>query len=62
MTAAAEHIIEDFEALPEPEKREVLAKILQIASQMDYGPITDEELLASADEIFVMFDGEEEAG
>jgi hypothetical protein len=61
MTAAAEHIIEGFEALPDPERRQVLAKILQIASQMDYGPITDEELLASADEIFVMLDREEEA-
>jgi hypothetical protein len=62
MTAAAEHIVEDFEALPDLERRQVLAKILQIASQMDYGPITDEELLASADKIFVTFDREEEAG
>jgi hypothetical protein len=62
MTAAAEHIVEDFEALPDPERRQVLAQILKIASQMDYGPITDEELLASADEVFVMFDREEEAG
>lgn len=60
MTAAAEHIIEDFEALPEPEKREVLVKLLQIASHLDYGPISDEELLASADEVFVAFDREEE--
>lgn len=56
MTAAAAHIIEDFEALPEPEKREVLAKLLRIASHLDYGPISEEELLASADEIFVAFD------
>jgi hypothetical protein len=62
MTAAAEHFIQDFEALPEPEKQEVLAKLLRIASQMDYGPITDEELLASADKIFVALDREEEAG
>jgi predicted HAD superfamily phosphohydrolase len=60
MTAAAEHFIEDFEALPEPEKREVLAKLLQIASYMDYGPISEEELLASADEIFVALDREEQ--
>ncbi len=59
MTAAAEHLIEDFEALPEPERREVLAKLLQIASHMDYGPISEEELLASADELFVAFDREE---
>ena len=61
MTAMAEHIIEDFEALPEPEKREVLAKLLKIASHWDYGPISEEELLVSADEVFVMFDREEES-
>ena len=60
MTAAAEHVIEDFEALPELERREVLAKLLQIASHMDYGPISEEELLASADELFVALDREEQ--
>jgi predicted HAD superfamily phosphohydrolase len=62
MTAAAEHVIEDFEALPEPERRQVLAKLLQIASHMDYGPISEEELLASADELFVALDREEQPG
>jgi hypothetical protein len=61
MTAGAAHIIEDFEALPEPEKRKVLAKLLQIASHLDYGPISEEELLVSADEVFVMFDRDEES-
>lgn len=60
MTAAAEHVIEDFEALPELERREVLAKLLQIAGHMDYGPISEEELLASADELFVALDREEQ--
>lgn len=59
MTAASAHIIEDFEALPEPEKREVLAKLLQLASHMDYGPISEAEMLASADQIFVAYDREE---
>jgi hypothetical protein len=59
MTAAAEHIIEDFEALPEPEKRDVLAKLLRIAADLDYGPITDEELASATDALFVMYDAEE---
>jgi len=59
MTAAAAHIIEDFEALPEPEKREVLARLLRIASHLDYGPISEEELLVSADELFLAYDREE---
>ena len=61
MTAASVHIIEDFEALPDPEKREVLARLLQIASRLDYGPLTDEELVASADRVFVGYDGEEQS-
>lgn len=60
MTAAVAHIIEDFEALPETEKREVLAKLLQIASQ-EYGPISDEELISATDALFVAYDAEERA-
>jgi len=60
MTAAAAHIIEDFEALPEPEKREVLAKLLQIASHLDYGAISDEELVSTTDALFVAYDAEEQ--
>jgi hypothetical protein len=42
-------------------KREVLAKLLQIASNMDHGAISDEEILASADELFVAYDREEQS-
>lgn len=59
MTAAAEHFIEDFEALPEPEKRDVLAKLLRIAAHLDYGPISEEELVAATDALFVAYDAEE---
>lgn len=59
MTATAEHIIEDFEALPDPEKWTVLAKLLGIAKRVDYGPISDEEMLTLADELFTSLDREE---
>ena len=59
MTAAVAHIIEDFEGLPEPEKREVLAKLLQIAGHMEYGAISDEELVSATDALFVAYDAEE---
>jgi len=61
MTVTAGHIIEDFKALPDLERREVLAKLLQIAGHMKYGPISEEELLASADELFVALDREEQS-
>ena len=61
MTAAAQHFIDDFEALPEPEKREVLARLLHIASHLDYGPISDEELESATDAVFVSLDAEEQS-
>lgn len=56
MPAAGKHIVEDFEALSDPEKREVLANLLRIASQIDYPEISEEELLASADAVFRYYD------
>jgi hypothetical protein len=60
MTADAKHLIEEFEALPDATKQEVLAELLRIANDIDYGDITDEELRHAADKIFVMMDEEEE--
>jgi hypothetical protein len=56
MTADAKHVIEEFEALPDATKQEVLAELLRIA---DYGDVTDDELRHAADKIFVMMDEEE---
>ena len=60
MTAEAKHLIEEFEALPDATKQEVLVQLLRIANDIDYGDITDEELRYAADKIFVMMDEEEE--
>ena len=35
MTTQADHIIEDFGALPDQEKREVLAQLIRIARHID---------------------------
>lgn len=59
MTAEAEHVIEDFEALPEDAKREVLAAIIRMSRDLDYPPISDSELVSAADQLFAQYDRRE---
>lgn len=59
MTAEAKHIIEDFESLPDQEKREVLTELVRISRQIDYPAASDNELIAAADEVFLEYDRRE---
>ena len=59
MTADAKHFIEDFGALPDPAKREVLAELLRMSRFMDYPHVGDDELLSAADEVFLEYDRRE---
>lgn len=59
MTAEAKHLIEEFGALPEPSKREVLAELLRISRNLDYPEIADDELTAAANEVFSSHDDRE---
>lgn len=60
MTADARHIIDDFEALPDPAKREVLAELIRLSRHLDYPAIGDDELVTAADEVFRGYDEREE--
>ena len=59
MTADAKHIIDDFGALPDPAKREVLAELLRMSRFLDYPGLSDDELVSTADEIFLEYDRRE---
>ena len=61
MTAQAKHIIEDFEALPDQEKREVLAELIRMARHIDDPVVSDDELLSAADEVFLEYDRREQS-
>lgn len=61
MTAQGKHIIEEFEALPDAAKREVLAELIRTARFVDYPPGSDDELLSAADELFIEYDRREAA-
>ncbi|HEY6141382.1 MAG TPA: hypothetical protein VI670_26805 [Thermoanaerobaculia bacterium] len=60
MTTEAKHLIEEFEALSDAAKQEVLVEILRIANDIDYPELTDEDLTAVAAETFALYDAEED--
>jgi hypothetical protein len=59
MTAEAKHIVDDFRALPDMAKREVLAELVRISSRIDFPELSEDELLAAADDVFRAYDERE---
>jgi len=61
VTEAAAHLIEEFKALPEPEREEVLAALLAAALSRPYATPTDEALTGVAEQVFLELDGRSSA-
>ena len=59
MTAQAKHIIDEFQALPDQAKREVLAELIRTSRFIDYPQVSEDELLFAADEMFLEYDRRE---
>ena len=59
MTAEARHFVEDFRALPDTVKREVLAELVRISGRIEYPSMSDDELLAAANDVFLTYDERE---
>jgi hypothetical protein len=59
MTQPAKSILESFDQLPEDEKREVASAILQRTLRFESLPLTDEEFVAQADDLFRELDARE---
>jgi len=59
VTAEENHIIRDFEALPDTAKREVLAELIRMSRYLEYPEVSDDELVATANEIFAEYDRRE---
>ena len=59
MALSAKQIIESFEGLPESEKQRVAYEILRRSVCLDVPPLTDEELVAAAEDIFLALDASE---
>jgi hypothetical protein len=56
MTKAAQKLIHSFEVLTEQDQREVLIELLRLPIEADYQSLSDDELLYSADQIFLEYD------
>ena len=59
MTAETGHIVDDFQALPDATKREVLAELVRISGRIDYPAVSADELLAAANDVFLGYDERE---
>ncbi len=59
MKSDLKHIIDDFGALPDHEKREVLAELIRMSQHIEYPSISDEELLSAANDVFLGYDQRE---
>lgn len=59
MSADSQNILSSFDALPLVEQREIMAVLLQKASQWDNPPLTDDELARLADDVFLELDRRE---
>jgi hypothetical protein len=59
MSTSAQNLIESFDKLPESEKQEVASVILRRTINFDMPALSDEELVLSAEEIFLELDRRE---
>jgi hypothetical protein len=59
MTAQVQNILDSFDALSEAEKRELAAEIIRRSQTLDGPPLTDEQLVAAAEETFLELDRRE---
>jgi hypothetical protein len=62
MTASGKHILEDFELLPDLEKREVLSNLLKLSRGISYPEMSDEEFVGTAESVFLAYDALEDHG
>ncbi len=61
MSTDSQQVIANFEALPLVEQREVMAELLRKTVRWDTPPLTDDELVRLADEVFLEMDRREAA-
>jgi hypothetical protein len=56
MTIQAQEILHSFDLLPDGEKREVVAEILRRGLAINVPPLSDDDLVATAEELFLKLD------
>ena len=61
MTRSVQELLDRFDRLAEAEKHEAASEILQRVRRLDLDPISDDDLILSAEEMFIELDRREEA-
>ena len=59
MGTPAENLISTFDKLPDDEKREVAAVILRRTLEIEFPPLSDDQLVLSAEDTFLELDRRE---
>lgn len=59
MTTQVQNILLNFEMLPVEDQRELAAEILRRSISLESNPLSDDQLTAAADELFLRLDQEE---
>lgn len=59
MNTQTQDILSSFDALPEVAKHEVALEILRRTKEFEFPPLTDEDLVASAEAVFLKLDRRE---
>ncbi len=59
MTDAARKLLETFDSLPQPARKEVLSELLRRAALGEHGFPDDADLIDAADELFLELDHRE---
>jgi hypothetical protein len=60
MTRTVQELLDTFDRLPEPEQREAASEILRRFRRITLDPLSDDELILSAENLFLEIDQREE--
>jgi hypothetical protein len=61
MTQSVEHLLRTFDHLADAEKREAASEILRRVRGFLFHPVSDDELVLTAEELFIALDDQEAA-
>jgi hypothetical protein len=61
MTASVKELLSTFDSLTEAEKLEIVLEILKRITHLDFPPLSDENLVWNAEELFLELDKQESA-
>ncbi len=59
MTASVQELLITFDSLTEPERLEIVSEILKRVTRLDFPPLSDEDLVWNAEELFLELDKQE---